>query len=79
MCFIEFLALLSNVSHQWLYFDLPHGHLCYAMLVEQRMSKNSVPAQTTVGPWCTPRTVVHLPDRGEPVTAASLFSGGYVA
>jgi len=54
MCFVRFLVFYPAFSLEWLYFDLPHSHPCYATTVEQSMSKNPILAQTTVGSWCTP-------------------------
>jgi len=56
-----------------MYFDHPHGQLSSATPVEQEKSKNSVPAQATVGPRCLPRTVVNSE------TITSTFSFGCMA
>jgi len=49
-----------------MYFNLPHGHLCATMLVEQKKGRKSIPMKTTVKSWCLPWTVV----RGEAVTSS---------
>ena len=40
----DFWSFYPAFALQLLYFDLPHGHPCYAPTVEQRKSKNSNPA-----------------------------------